>query len=379
MTSVVIDDWKLAKVPVFKEQGSLSDKSNYRPISAIGHIAKIFEMVIHKQLLHYFHDNNLISLDQSAYLKNHNTQTALHRVIDDWTDNVCSNSYTGVCSFDIKKCFDTIDHELLIRKLQLYGIRKGELAWFRSYLSERSQFVKCHGIISEKRRLKVGVPQGSTLGPLLFIIFINDISQHVGLGTVNLFADDTLIYCNASTISALNIDLQNCVNEVAKWYKQNNIVINAEKSCSMVVRPKRKPVNDIFKIMVDECQIEHVESIMYLGLELEETLTWDLYINRLCKKISFKISKLSRLSKTVPKFLLLKIYNSMIQPNIDYAISVWGCTSQGNIDKIQRLQNYAARIIEKNFDYINCRGLELVHKLGWMNVRERFFYFQTLS
>ena len=146
----------------------------------------------------------------------------------------------------------------------------------------------------------------------------------------------------------------------------------------MVVRPKRKQVDDMFQILVDECEVDRVKSFKYPGLELEETLTWNNYIDNLCKKISFKVSKLSRLRKTTPKPIMIKIYNSMIQPTIDYAISVWGCTSQTNLDKVQRLQNYAARIIEKDFDYVNTRGLELVHKLGWLNVRERFFYFQTL-
>ena len=226
----------------------------------LGHIAKLFEMVVHRQLLEYFHQNNLISIDQSAYLKHHNTQTALHRVIDDWTDNVCCNIFTGICSFDIKKCFDTINHELLLRKLHHYGIRNNELNWFRSYLSGRSQYVKCNGELSSQRNVSIGVPQGSTLGPLLFIIFINDISQNVGLGTTNLFADDTLVYCHASSVKELNENLQNCVNDVVKWYRQNNIVINSDKSCCMVVRPKRKQVDDMFQILVDDCEVDQVKS-----------------------------------------------------------------------------------------------------------------------
>ena len=116
----------------------------------------------------------------------------------------------------------------------------------------------------------------------------------------------------------------------------------------------------------------------YLGLEIDDALTWDNYINRLCKSLYVKISKFVRLSKTLSKEILMKIYNSTIQPTIDYVISVWGCTSATNINKIQRLQNYCARIIEKNFDYVQSRGLNLVKKLGWMNVKERYLYFQTL-
>ena len=116
----------------------------------------------------------------------------------------------------------------------------------------------------------------------------------------------------------------------------------------------------------------------YLGLEIDDALSWNNHVNRLCKSLFFKISKFVRLSKSLPKEILTKIYNASIQPVIDYVISVWGCTTLTNINKVQRLQNYCARIIEKNFDYINYRGLNLVKKQGWMNIKERCYYFQTL-
>ena len=229
-----------------------------------------------------------------------------------------------------------------------------------------------------KKKTHVGVPQGSVLGPLLFIIFVNDISQHVGLSTANLFADDTLIYCNDSSVKLVFEKLQQSVNDVSKWYQRNNITVNAEKSCCMLVRSKNKNVSDVVDISIDGDTIKPVTSMNYLGLEIEETLSWNKYVDKLSKKMTFKISKLARLSKSIPKDILLKIYNSTIQPNIDYAISVWGSTTESNLNKIQRLQNHAARIIMKNFDYVNTRGIELVHQLSWMNVRERLFYFQTL-
>ena len=379
ISCIVPNDWKTACVtPIFKGKGDVSDKSNYRPISLIAHISKIFEMSVHKQLLKYFQDNNLISIDQSAYLKLHNTQTSLHRVIDDWIDNLCFNSLTGICTFDIKKCFDSIDHDLLLKKMEFYGVRNNEVKWFKDYLSDRSQVVKCHGVVSDKRIVNVGVPQGSVLGPILFVIFINDISQHVNIGTANLFADDTLIYCTGNNMSETNATLQTCVNDISNWYRKNNIVINEDKCFTMVVGPKRIKEEGRLDISINGHGIEHVKVMNYLGLEIDDALTWDNYINKLCKSLYVKISKFVRLSKTLSKEILIKIYNSTIQPTIDYVISVWGCTSSANINKIQRLQNYCARVIEKNFNYVQYRGLHLVKKLGWMNVKERYLYFQTL-
>ena len=376
------DDWKLARVtPVYKGKGDLYDEGNYRPISVIAHISKMFEHEVHKQLLHYMQVNNYINLDQSAYLKFHNTQTALHRVTDDWIENICSNLYTGICSLDIKKCFDTIDHNILLKKLSYYGIKNMALNWFQSYLTNRSQVVRCNGIQSDKEILNIGVPQGSILGPLLFVIFVNDISQHVHIGTASLYADDTLIYCDGTDANDVKGRLQECIDNVSNWYKRNKIVINASKSCSMLVTSKRRnQVREpqLLDINIGDADIQNVNTVSYLGIEIDNSLTWDDQVKKVCKVLNFKISKLSRLSKSLDNKTLLKIYNSMIQPSIDYALTVWGVTTGINLNKIQRMQNYAARIITKNFDYINVRGIELVKQLEWMNVRQRFTYFQNL-
>ena len=146
----------------------------------------------------------------------------------------------------------------------------------------------------------------------------------------------------------------------------------------MLVRSRHQNVNDDLSISIGNTKLKCVESMNYLGLEIEQHLLWNKYIDKLCKKLAFKISRLSRLSKSTPKNIMIKIYNSVIQPCLDYSISVWGCTSNFNLDRVQRLQNYAARIIENNFDYINTRGINLVKNLGWMNVRQRLFYFEIL-
>ena len=341
----------------------------------------MFEHEVHKQLLNYMQENDYINLDQSAYLKFHNTQTALHRVTDDWIENICSNLYTGICSLDIKKCFDTIDHNILLEKLSYYGIKNMRLNWFKNYLTNRSQVVRCHGMQSNKEFLSIGVPQGSILGPLLFVIFVNDISQHVHTGTASLYADDTLIYCDGRNADDVNDKLQECIDNVSNWYKRNKIVINASKSCSMLVTSKRRnQINEsqILDIDIGDANIENVSTMNYLGVEIDRCLTWDDQVKKVCKTLNFKISKLSRLSKSLNNPTLLKIYNSVIQPSIDYALTVWGVTTGINLNKIQRMQNYAARIITKNFDYVNVRGIELVKQLGWMNVRQRFIYFQNL-
>ena len=198
----VFDDWKVARVtPVYKNSGDMHVMSNYRPISVIGHIAKIVEQLIRTQLVDYLDEHSFITPDQFAYLKGHSTQTCLHRVIDDWLENVNEGQITGMCMLDIAKCFDTIDHDLLLKKLSLYGIKNVEFEWFKSYLHQRKQAVLCNGQLSSFVDISSGVPQGSVLGPFLFLLFINDISNFAANGClINLFADDTIIYTSGDSI-----------------------------------------------------------------------------------------------------------------------------------------------------------------------------------
>jgi hypothetical protein len=376
----VIDEWKISKVtPVFKGGDDKFDKNNYRPISVISHFAKILEKVVQRQLVEYLMDHELICIDQSAYKRYHNTQTSLHRCTEDWIDNICDKTYTAICFLDIRKCFDTIDHTILLNKLARYGIDDTEALWFASYLKNRSQHVKCNGNVSAKCFVPIGVPQGSVLGPVLFSLFVNDITCNVYPSTVNLYADDTLLYCTGSDVNEASQKLQLSLNEVSNWYNGNRLALNASKSSCMVIGSKYQTRTDNnLNVMLNNEKIEQVNKVKYLGVMIDNNLTWNEHISVLCKNLSYKISQLSRVKNIVTKDMMLTIYRSIIQPTIDYAITVWGHTTMENISKIQRLQNMAARIILDNFDYVNVRGINLVKQLKWMNITERIIYFEQL-
>ena len=161
-------------------------------------------------------------MDQSAYLKRHSTQTSLHRVIDDWLENVNDGAITGACLLDISKCFDSINHTILLKKLEMYGITSTEQKWFSSYLRGRKQIVKFHQETSEFCDITCGVPQGSVLGPILFLLFINDISNFTVEGCVlNMYADDVTIYTSAISKDELEYRLQVCIDNISNWYSMN--------------------------------------------------------------------------------------------------------------------------------------------------------------
>ena len=284
------DDWKLARVnPVYKNNGNVNIMSNYRPISVIGNIAKIVEQLVRSQLVSYLEEHAFISPDQSAYLKAHSTQTSLHRVIDDWLENINDNQTTGVCLLDISKCFDTISHHILLQKLSMYGIKNTESEWFSSFLCKRKQAVLCHNKLSSFVDITSGVPQGSLLGPFLFLLFINDISNVTTDGCVtNIFADDAIIYASRDSVSEVQLKLQSCLINISKWYRENRLKINSDNSEVMLVGSKAQ----LMSLNVDESilnyegmPLELVENAKYLCLSINSDISRGFMCNafvRIC-------------------------------------------------------------------------------------------------
>ena len=374
---------KKARVtPVYKNEGEINDENNFRPISVISHIAKMIESFVSDQIIKYLEDHAFISIDQSAYLKRHSTQTSLHRVIHDWLEQIHDNSLTGACLLDISKCFDSINHEILLKKLEMYGITGNELDWFSSYLKNRKQMVFFQQDSSDFQEVYSGVPQGSVLGPLLFLLFINDVSTFTTEGcALNMYADDVTIYTSAETSDELQMKLQLCVDNVHQWYNMNRLTVNKKKSAVMVIGSKAQLQSlnlDQFSVNLDSNKIEFVNKAKYLGLLVKDDLSWDDHILQLCKTMNYYVHVLRRLNKIFPKQLLLKIYKSYVQSKLDYGLYIWGCTTEGNLDRVQRIQNFCARIMCKNYYYINTRGIDLVNSLKIQTIRQRRDYFLSV-
>ena len=374
-SSIVLTDWKTARIcPVYKGKGNKNDKTNYRPISVISHVAKIYEKCVQSQLLHYLNQHDLISVDQSAFIKHHSTQTLLHKVTDNWYENIENGLITGVCYFDVAKCFDSISHEVLLFKLEKYGIRGTEHCWFRSYLTGRMQATLCNNTLSNFNMVKAGVPQGSILGPLLFILFMSDLP--IGISEIFKFADDTMINVSAESVYEVNEKLQCNINKVHTWFNHNRLKLNVNKSCAMYVGTRQKLANNLTsneKLTINDNELMINESYPYIGLTVDSTLSWNNHIDMLCKKLSIRVGVLYRLSQILPKPCLITLYYTLVQSVIDYGLTVCSHTSQSNIVKIQRFQNRAAGVCTQCFTY-DIPSSVLLNNLGWLNINKRREY-----
>jgi hypothetical protein len=369
------DDWKLAMVtPAYKQKGEKNEKNNYRPLSVIGHIAMITEKCVQKQLMQYLMSHKFITIDQFAYLSKHSTQTCLHRLVDDILENTNEKEITGLCFLDIKKCFDTINHDILLLKLQKYGIRNTELQWFRSYLKNRKQQVICNSKRSSKQILNIGVPQGTVLGPILFLLFVNDLSNTITNANINIYADDVVVYSSHKSKQILQQQMQGVMDKVYKWYVDNRLTLSLDKCNTMLINDNKNTSDHEFSIYLGTTHLKQISSIKYLGLIIDDKLKWTEHTMSIIKKVNINNAKLRRVAKTLPLELKQKIHNSFSVPTIDYSSTVWGSFSKKNISLIDRVEHMAARAITRNFDFINTRGSALMEELNLPTFKQRLHY-----
>ena len=239
-TSIFPTDWKLARVtPIFKK-GKKDDMNNYRPISVISVVAKIFEKFTFEQLYEYLNNNNLISASQSGFRSLHSTLTALIEATDNWSINIDKGLLNGIIFIDLKKAFDTIDHTILLRKLRIYGVDENGIKFFESYLSNRSQRCCVNGELSETAKITCGVPQGINLGPLLFLIYINDLPNCLDRASPRMFADDTNISIAANSLTELEQIINSELKNLHQWLLANRLSLNVAKTEFMIIGSRQR-------------------------------------------------------------------------------------------------------------------------------------------
>ena len=336
---------KLAKViPLFKkEDNTIVD--NYRPISLLPCFSKLLERIVFNQLYDYFNANKLIYKSQHGFREQHSTETAALEFMDRVISSLDKGNIELAVFIDLSKAFDTINHSILLYKLSYYGVKNTSLQWFHSYLTERTQFVEYDGTKSDQLPLDTGVPQGSILGPLLFIIYMNDVYKASTTFEFILYADDTSLespLCKFrldSNPDAHNISEQinSELSKLAEWLCINKLSINAKKTKYMLfhfpqINQSTLPRLDL---KIEGTPIERVPDFNFLGITINEHLKWNAHINKIQTKLNRSIGTLRRLQYNLPVTTLKTLYNSLILPHLQYGILLWG-NSNHNLDLLQK-------------------------------------------
>ena len=372
-TSSFPNKWKEAKVSPLHKQGPSDDINNYRPISILPVLSKILERHVSDCLLHYLNENNLLHKTQSGFRSQHSCETALTHMIDSWLEALDHGQMVGLVLVDFNKAFDLVDHKILLRKLEMYGINNETLQWFTSYLTERRQQVKVNNSQSSFKPVTCGVPQGSILGPLLFLLFINDLPLYTIHVFTDLYADDTTLYFVHSSQEVIEQNLQIALNELQTWCKNNGMVLNSAKTKVMFVTTSQKRqrlIDDNLKLFYNNDALHTITNDKILGVFVDNNLTWSEHVKHVTKKIASNIWLLSKIKAFLSKELRVQFYKSYIQPHIDFCNIVWGSTSEANKLKIYRLQKRACRVI---LDYNVEDSKESMKSLKIQSVYDRLF------
>ena len=341
---IYIDKLKISRiVPIYKEKGDKLLCKNYRPISLLSNINKIYEKLMHKRLYSFFEDQNLIFKNQFGFRKHHSTTHALTDLTEDIRQAIDSNKYACGIFVDLQKAFDTVDHNILLKKLEHYGIRGIANDWIRSYLTNRQQYVSISGHDSEITTTELGVPQGSVLGPLLFLIYINDLHNAIKFSTTRHFADDTNLLIKNDSLKQLKKHANYDLRQLCHWLIANKISLNCDKTEMIIFRHPNKKMNYNVKIRINGRKLQPSSHVKYLGVLLDPHLNWSYHANTLSAKLTRATGMLSKIRHYVDEKTVRNIYFGIFSSIMTYGAQVWGQFPNKHICRIQKIQNKALK------------------------------------
>ena len=339
---------KLSTIIPVQKKDNLLEASNFRPINVLFSIEKVLEKIVYQQLLNFINREKILSVKQSGFRKGHSCETAIQCVIDEWKI-LRDNGYSIVAVFlDLRRAFETIDRQTLIIKLKKLGLCGTALKWIESYLCDRKQRVKINDIMSDTIENKYGVPQGSVLGPLLFILYINDIVDVVDSVEMHLFADDTLLYVASKNVPDLVNTANAALEKIYNYTVQNFIKVNASKTKFMLLSSeivKHDFVHSNQSLLMEGKEIDMVNKIKYLGVIIDDKLSFKEHCNFTVSKISYSLSHMARCCNNLSMWAKLVIFNTLVLPHFNYCVTIMYMFGQNETNRLQKLQNRAMRII----------------------------------
>lgn len=367
---------KVSKViPVFKK-GSPIEVSNYRPISLLSNIEKIIEKIMYSRLVGFLNKNKVISDKQFGFRKGFSTSHALLSITERILKALDDGNFACGVFVDLQKAFDTVDHKILCGKLFHYGVRGVPHRWFESYLSGRKQFVFVSNFKSLLKEVLHGVPQGSVLGPLLFLIYINDLHNALLYSEAYLFADDTHVLHVSKSLDSLNKKLNIDLKRLCKWLNANKIALNSNKTELIVFKHPTKQLNFSLKLKINGRKLYPSKFIKYLGIIIDENMRWSQHIKELSSKLRRANGALCKLRHYIPNFVLKSVYFALFSSHMLYGCQVWGQKETNITRRILLLQKTAIRII--NFAPHRSPSRHLFGKLKILTIFDSVKLFNML-
>lgn len=331
-------------IPIHKNDSKMLT-SNYRPISLLPILSKIFEKIMYSRIMDFVKTQKILYPRQFGFQQKKSTELAIVD-IQAKVIQAFENMETPCCIFlDFAKAFDTVNHSILINKLNYYGVRGNALKWFESYLSDRQQCVEVGHAKSDFQVITCGVPQGSVLGPLLFLLYINDINLCSPLLSFHLFADDTSIFFSHKNKTVLQNILNNELVKVSDWLYANKLSLNVKKSNVILFRPKNASCDKLIELSIDNEPLEEKIYTKYLGILIDHKLTWEYHTEHVNSKLIKSNAILAKARHYIPNKSLKNIFNAFIQPHIDYGNVAWGTCAQTHLQRVERNLNKSLRII----------------------------------
>ena len=380
---------KTAKVvPVFKS-GDKHDFTNYRPISLLSSFAKLLEKIVSKQVFGFLYKHRILYKHQYGFRKGHSTSHPLVHFLDKIHSALNKNDveYTISVFLDLKKAFDTVDHTILLKKMDHYGFRGIANNWFENYLRNRVQYVVINGKNSTPLSMECGVPQGSVLGPLLFLIFINDLPNATNFFTL-LFADDTTFQFSSKELDFLATTANCELEKASNWFQVNKLTLNVSKTKYILFRSKNMAVDFTkLQLKIGDESIERIGSnckkkfFKFVGHHLDEFLTWEHQISHVHGKLASANYAIARTKNFLPTKIRKTLYNSLFKSHLEFGILAWGGISSNKLKKFTKIQKKCIRNVagkghrshtDPLFSYLNILKFEDLFKYNCSNFMQKY-------
>ncbi|KAI8512059.1 hypothetical protein Bbelb_111590 [Branchiostoma belcheri] len=366
-TGAVPEAWKEANIAPIYKKGNRLDPANYRPISLTCICSKIMEHIIASSMMSHFDTNNILYDLQHGFRHGRSCETQLLSLIDDLAHNRENGTQTDLIIMDFAKAFDKVPHLRLIHKLQFYGITGKALVWIQNFLQGRSQTVVLDGERSDPVPVTSGVPQGTVLGPILFLAYINDLPKYAAHAKVRLFADDCILQMSIKEEDDCK-RLQHDIDSICSWEKEWLMAFNPSKCEVMTVPSSRNPIT--FPYSLHDHVLTKVSTTKYLGVSISSNLTWGRHVDLVTAKANRTLGMLRRCLRISSNAAKERAYMALVRPSLEYGCSVWDPHTKDQVSRVEMVQRRAARFVCS--DYRRTSSVSsMLQNLGWQSLEVR--------